>query len=123
MVLNIEEDLGISLIFGRPFLRDARAIIDVGTGRISLLILGKKMKFRFQNKKQELFLRMTKEKGCMVNPAGKIGRSMSLQQSRPGKIGKFMSFQPYQNGKKGRSASLPQNQTGRKERFVNHQRN
>jgi len=123
VVLNIEEDLGISLIFGRPFLRDARAIIDVGTGRISLLILGKKMKFRFQNKKQELFLRMTKEKGCTVNPAGKTGRSMSLQQSRPGKTRKFMSFQPYQNGKKGRSASLPQNQTGRKERFVNHQRN
>ena len=52
----MEGDLGISLIIGRPFLRDARAIIDVGTGKISLIIMGKNMKFRFQNKRQELFL-------------------------------------------------------------------
>ena len=51
MVLHMEGDLGISLIIGRPFLRDARAIIDVGTGKISLLIMGKNMKFRFQNKR------------------------------------------------------------------------
>jgi len=56
VILDMEGDLGISLILGRPFLRDARAIIDVGTGKISLLIMGKNMKFRFQNKKQELFL-------------------------------------------------------------------
>ena len=54
--LDMEGDLGISLILGRPFLRDARAIIDVGTGKISLIIMGKNMKFRFQNKRQELFL-------------------------------------------------------------------
>ena len=52
----MEGDLGISLILGRPFLRDARAIIDIGTGKISFIIMGKNMKFRFQNKKQELFL-------------------------------------------------------------------
>ena len=56
MVLSMEGDLGISLILGWLFLRDARAIIDVGTGRISLLIMGKNMKFKFQNKRQELFL-------------------------------------------------------------------
>ena len=56
VVLNMEEDLGISLILVRPFLRDARAIIDVGTGKISLLIMGKNMKFMFQYKTQELFL-------------------------------------------------------------------
>ena len=54
--LNMEEDLGISLILEIPFLRDARAIIDVGTGKISLLIMGKNMKFMFQCKTQELFL-------------------------------------------------------------------
>ena len=54
VVLNMEEDLGISLILERPFLRDARAIIDVGTGKISLLIMGKNLKFRFQNKKTRI---------------------------------------------------------------------
>ena len=52
----MESDMGLSLILGRPFLRDAKARIDVGTGKISFLIKGKNMKFRFQNKKKELFL-------------------------------------------------------------------
>ena len=55
VVLDMEGDLGISLILGRPFLGDEKARIDVGTGKISLRIMGKTMKFRFQNKK-ELFL-------------------------------------------------------------------
>ena len=55
MVLNMEGDLGIPLILGRPFLRDTNARIDVGTGKISLRIMGKTMKFKFQNKR-ELFL-------------------------------------------------------------------
>ena len=45
--LDMDGDLGISLILGRSFLRDAKARIDVGTGKISFLIMGKKMKFRF----------------------------------------------------------------------------
>ena len=56
VILDMEGDMRISLILGRPFLRGARAIIDVRTGKISNLITGKNMKFRFQNKKQELFL-------------------------------------------------------------------
>ena len=56
VVLDMEGDLGISLILGRPFLRDANARIDAGIGKISFLIMGKNMKFRFQNKKKELFL-------------------------------------------------------------------
>ena len=55
VVLDMEGDLGIPLILGRPFLRDANARIDVGAGKISLRIMGRTMKFRFQNKK-ELFL-------------------------------------------------------------------
>ena len=39
VILDMEGDLGISLILGRPFLRDVRAIIDVGTRKISLLIM------------------------------------------------------------------------------------
>ena len=56
VVLDMEGELEISLILGRPFLRDAKARIDVRMGKISLRIKGKNMKFRFQNKKQELFL-------------------------------------------------------------------
>ena len=55
VVLDMEGDLGILLILGRPFLKDTNARIDVGTGRISLRIMGKTMKFKFQNKR-EVFL-------------------------------------------------------------------
>ena len=34
MVMDIEGDLGVELILGRPFLRAARARIDVGRGEI-----------------------------------------------------------------------------------------
>ena len=34
MVMDMEGDLGIQLILGRPFLRAARARIDVGSGEI-----------------------------------------------------------------------------------------
>ena len=52
VVLNMEGDLGILLILGRPFLKDTNARIDVGTGRISLRIMGKTIKFKFQNKRR-----------------------------------------------------------------------
>jgi hypothetical protein len=55
VVLDMEGDLGIPLILGRPFLRDANARIDVGSGKVSLRIMGKTMKFKFLNK-IELFL-------------------------------------------------------------------
>ena len=55
MVLDMEGDLGIPLILGRPFLRDTNARIDVGIAKNSLRIMGKTMKFKFQNKR-ELFL-------------------------------------------------------------------
>ena len=41
VVLDMEGNLGISLILGLPFLRDAKARIDVRTGKISFLIMGK----------------------------------------------------------------------------------
>ena len=50
VVLDMEGDLGIPLILGRPFLKDTNARIDVGTGRISLRIMGKTMKFEFQKR-------------------------------------------------------------------------
>ena len=55
VVLDMEGDLGIRLILGRPFLKDTNARIDIGTGKICLHIKGKTIKFKFQNKR-ELFL-------------------------------------------------------------------
>ena len=54
ILVDLEGDLGIPLILGRPFLKDTNARIDVGTGRISLRIMGKTMKFKFQNKKGDI---------------------------------------------------------------------
>jgi len=66
----MESDMGLSLILGRPFLRDAKARIDLGTGNINSLIIGKNMKFRFQNKKKELLLvyEDNEEKGLCAEP-------------------------------------------------------
>ena len=76
VVLDMEGDLGIMLILERPFLRDAKAKIDVGTGKISLHIMGRTMKFRFQNKK-ELFLihEDSWRQGLWAEPARKIEKS------------------------------------------------
>jgi hypothetical protein len=50
VVLDMEGDLGISLILGRPFLRDTKVKIDVGARKIHLRIMGKKVMFMFQTK-------------------------------------------------------------------------
>ena len=47
VVLDMEGDLGIPLILGRPFLRDANARIDVESGKISLHTMRKTMSFKF----------------------------------------------------------------------------
>jgi hypothetical protein len=56
VVLDMEEDLGISLILGRPFLRDVRARIDVRTEKIHLCIMGNNMVFRFQTKEEQTYI-------------------------------------------------------------------
>ena len=62
VVLDMEGDLGIPLILGRPFLNDTNARIDGGTGRISLCIIGKTMKFKFQNKRELLLIHEDSER-------------------------------------------------------------
>ena len=62
VVLDMEGDLGIPLILGRPFLRDTNARIDVGTGKISLHIMGKTMKFKFQNRGDSFLIHEDSEK-------------------------------------------------------------
>ena len=43
VVLDMEGDLGIPLILGRPFLKDANARIDVGRGCNTRFIKGHKL--------------------------------------------------------------------------------
>ena len=48
VVMDIEGDLRIELIFGQPFLRAARARIDVGRGEIRFRIGKENMFFKFK---------------------------------------------------------------------------
>ena len=62
IVLDMEEDFGLPLILRRPFLKDTNARIDVLTEKISLRIIGKTMKFKFQNKKEVFLIHENSEK-------------------------------------------------------------
>ena len=52
VVMDIEGDLGIELILGRPFLRAARARIEVGRGEICFRIGKEDMFFRFKQREE-----------------------------------------------------------------------
>ena len=56
VVMDIEGDLGIKLILGRPFLRAARARIDVVRGEICFRIGTEVMFFRFKQKEEQRIL-------------------------------------------------------------------
>ena len=96
VVLDMEGDLGIPLILGRPFLKDTNARIDVGTGRISLRIMGKTIKFKFQNKREVFLIHEdSKKHGYRQNPVGMI-KIITPPPSQLGRIGKFILPQPSQ---------------------------
>ena len=54
--MDIEGDLGMQLILGRPFLRTARARIDVGRGEIRFRVGKEDMFIRFKHKEEQRFL-------------------------------------------------------------------
>ena len=56
VVMDIEGDLGIELILGRPFLRPAKARIDVGKGEIRFCVEKEDMFFRFKQRKEQRIL-------------------------------------------------------------------
>ena len=56
MVMDMEGDLGIQLILGRPFLRAARARIDVGSGEIRFRVGKEDMFFKFKHREEQRFL-------------------------------------------------------------------
>ena len=96
VVLDMEGDLGISLILGRPFLKDTNARIDVGTGRISLHIMGKTMKFKFQNKREVFLIHEDSEKQGLWAEPGWDDQDYHPLPSQLGRIGKFILHQPSQ---------------------------
>ena len=96
VVLDMEGDLGILLILGRPFLKDTNARIDVGGGRISLRIMEKTMKFKFQNKKEVFLIHEdSKKQGLWAEPSSDDQDYHPLP-SQLGRIGKFILHQPSQ---------------------------
>ena len=56
VVLDIEGDLRIELILGRPFLRATRARIDVGRGEIHFRVGKENMFFRFKQREEQRIL-------------------------------------------------------------------
>ena len=56
VVMDIEGNLGIELILGQPFLRAARAMIDVGRGEIHSRIEKENMFFRFKQREEQRIL-------------------------------------------------------------------
>ena len=56
VVMDIEGDLGIELILGRPLLRAARARIDVGRREICFRVRKEDIFFRFKHRDEQHFL-------------------------------------------------------------------
>ena len=63
MVMDIEGDLGIELILGRPFLRAARARINVGRGEIRFRIEKEDMFFKFKQREEQRILNQQDDEG------------------------------------------------------------
>ena len=45
VVLDMEEDMGVPIILGRPFLATGQALIDVREGNLTLKVNGEEVKF------------------------------------------------------------------------------
>ena len=56
VVMDMEGDLGVDLVLGRPFLRSAKARIDVGKGEIRFRVGREDMFFRFKKKEEQRFM-------------------------------------------------------------------
>ena len=56
VVMDIEGDLGVKLILGRPFMRAARVRIDVGRGEIRFHVGKDNMFFWFKHRDEQRFL-------------------------------------------------------------------
>ena len=56
LVMDMERDLGVDLVLGRPFLRSPKARIDVGRGEICFRVGKEDMFFRFKHREEQRFM-------------------------------------------------------------------
>ena len=56
VVMDMEGDLRVDLVLGQPFLRSAKARIDVGRGEIRFRIGKEDMFFRFKQREEQCFI-------------------------------------------------------------------
>ena len=63
LVMNIEGNLGIELILGRPFLRATRARIDVERGEICFCVGKENMIFKFKQRGEQRVLNQNDDDG------------------------------------------------------------
>ena len=63
MVMDMERDLGVDLVLGRPFLRSPKARIDVGRGEICFRVGKEDMFFRFKHREEQRFMIQHDSKG------------------------------------------------------------
>ena len=54
--MDMEGDLGVDLVLGRPFLWSAKARIDVGRGEIRFRVGKEDMFFKFKRRKEQRFM-------------------------------------------------------------------
>ena len=63
VVMDMEGDLGVDLVLGRPFIRSAKARIDVGRGEICFYVRKEDMFFRFKCWEEERFMTQEDSEG------------------------------------------------------------
>jgi len=56
MVMDMEGDLGVDLVLGRPFLRSVKARIDIGRGEIHFRVGKEDMFFKFKQREEQRFM-------------------------------------------------------------------
>ena len=54
--MDMEGDLGVDLVLGRPFLRSAKARIDIGMGEICFHVGKEDMFFKFKRREEQRFM-------------------------------------------------------------------
>ena len=90
VVLDMQDDGGMPLILGRPFLSDVKARIDVGAEKIRFCIGKRNMLFRFQAKEEYCYLvqnDVEKPGGRSHNPSQSNLRLHQLNQRKQRKCG------------------------------------
>ena len=82
--MDMEGDLGVDLVLGRPFLRSAKAMIDVGRGEIRFCVGKEDMFFRFKQREEQRILNQQDDEGKAIwdAPESPLPRPTTTQSKR-----------------------------------------